>query len=276
MRFSEQDFDTMLCELFSKPAVFDMLYRITRIELEPSIKKLVSGSYYLRVFYSAEDLLQDVCAKVIQKALTRFFLKNGPNGEVNRDATGFCAWLHTVAKNEGLDRIKKIKETQGLDKSNDFTNGSIPDIRSAKRVPENTKEDLQNAFDIILSSKNISIYKSLTWLAQSIFLLTYDISRIEANSLLLTEFENKTLFQLYESIVRNAVYLPWLTLTDTQKDIINRALNEPYDEKRVYGEVTYYEFFMSKGGKASISDWINRLDTKIRGRLSKNGTSDVQ
>ena len=275
MRFSEKDFEITIAELFSDPAEFDMLYRITKTELELHIWDLVSNSFYLRTFYSAEDLMQDVCIKVIKSALTGFFLKNGPEGEINRDAQGFCAWLRTVATNEGLDRIRKIKIRQGREKGTDFTTEQYPDIRTSKRVPEHTKEMLQKAFDIVISSKNISVYKSLTWLTQALYLLTYDITRIEANTVLLAEFEQKTLFQLYESILRNAVYLSWLTLSEEQKKRITDALNEPYDEKRVYGEVTYSEFFMSKGGKATISDWINRLDSKIRRNLSNDDTSDV-
>jgi len=33
------------------------------------------------------------------------------------------------------------------------------------------------------------------------------------------------------------------------------------------GEVRYGEFFMSKGDKQTISDWVNRIDNMIKGRM---------
>lgn len=275
MRFSEQDFDIMLQEVFSKPASFEMLCRITRTELEPTVKKLVNNSYYLRNFYTADDLMQDICVQVIKKSVTNFLLKDGPAGKINRDPSGFCGWLHTVAKNKAIDRINEIKYRLGNENTDGVTEGLVADIRSGKKVPESTKEALCKAFDIIITSVNISIYKTLTWLAQALFFLTYDIRRIDANSMLITEFEKKTLFEMYDWVVRNSRYLPWLAFTNEHKNILIKALNETYDENRVYGEVSYYEFFMLKGGKASISDWINRIDSKIRRHLSKDETSDI-
>jgi hypothetical protein len=45
---------------------------------------------------------------------------------------------------------------------------------------------------------------------------------------------------------------------------LQEALDAPYDRQRCYGHVKYREFFMKKGGKATISDWVNRMNSMIK------------
>lgn len=269
MKFTEQEFDIMIEELFSKPSRFEMLCRIVRTDLEGYVVKFVNSSYYLRKFYSADDMLQDITVHVVKKAFTKFLLRNGPAGGINRDPEGFSKWLHTTARNLMLDQIEDIKNRLKHENTDGATDLLVAGTRGSHAIPEAVKEDLIYAFDVVISSKNISIYKVLTWLAQSMFFLTFDVTRIEATGMLVAEFEKKTLFEIYEFVAKSYEYLPWLTFTPRHKEILSEALNEAFNDEKVMGEITYYEFFMAKGPKGSISDWINRLDSKIKEAVIK-------
>ena len=99
MRFSEKDFEITIAELFSDPAEFDMLYRITKAELELHIRDLVSNSFYLRTFYSAEDLMQDTFVELISKK-NKF-----------RNESQFKTYLFRIARNKAVDFIRKSSKT---------------------------------------------------------------------------------------------------------------------------------------------------------------------
>ena len=74
-------------------------------------------------------------------------------------------------------------------------------------------------------------------------------------------------------LVNAAGRLPWLSLSMEQKKRIDRQLALPFDGGKTYGETTYSTFFMKKGGKATISDWVNRMNERIR-RVLANEASD--
>jgi hypothetical protein len=92
--------------------------------------------------------------------------------------------------------------------------------------------------------------------------------------------------------------LKWLDISEEQKRYIDDALNATYDEREldeedeestsvsessqdkmknekaenrrplVWGDVKYATFFMKKGGKASVSDWVNKINKMIRRRVT--------
>ena len=70
--------------------------------------------------------------------------------------------------------------------------------------------------------------------------------------------------------MKNALFkvggrISWLGISEHRKKRIEEALAKPYkDENRALGEVTYKELFMKKGGKATISDWVNRMNEMIK------------
>ena len=129
------------------------------------------------------------------------------------------------------------------------------------------EERLAQAVDIVLSA-DAGVHKVLTWLAQLIFILQHNITKIESNRLLIASFENKTLYEMYDMILLAARDIPWFAVTDKQNDRIMAALRKKRRGGCTYGETKYREFFMShngvKSGKKSISDWVNRMNTTIQ------------
>lgn len=265
-RFSVQEFDLMIEDLLSKKCSFVPLCEIAQKELSPKVYGSFRDKKILSENYDAESMMQDIFLKLIKYTVTGFLLREGPDGPVNRDYKGFRAWMHTVADNEIKDRIEKIVTKLNKTLPDSIDDIELPPTEDADPFANDASiQELQNAFDIIITAGNTGIYKTLTWLVQSVFVIKYDYTRIEANNRLLSEFENKTLWEMYEMLISYESTLPWLALTEKHKKIIEDALREQISDKGItYADAVYSDFFMSKGAKASVSDWVNRLDSKIR------------
>ena len=44
-------------------------------------------------------------------------------------------------------------------------------------------------------------------------------------------------------------------------------LAAPFSKDVRYGDMVYADFFMKKGAKASISDWVNRINSGLKEKL---------
>lgn len=159
----------------------------------------------------------------------------------------------------------------------DFKTEDLDDIKGAEwSADDDTKSDrieqLKMAVNIALESDS-SVYKTLTWLAQFVFMIQCDISKIRSNDMIVEQFENKTLSEMYLVIQNAAKKIPWLDIDAVQQRRIEEALNRQWEKDITYGDVKYGTFFMKKGGKKSISDWVNRMNNTIR-RAMDNGTSE--
>lgn len=268
MKFTEQEFNRMVDDLISDSPDYNRLFSIVEKELKRYVHGKVSGSHWLSKYSSDDEIMQNIRIRVYQYVVTRFLLKDGPEGKINRDAEHFVRWLYTVARNVILSRIEQIKRLYGKEDINGNYAPELPDVYEEIAAPDEVINTLQNAFRIVIFSKNINIYKILTWLVQSLYVIEDDMTRIEAKNKLLASPDELTLYDMYSVCVLYSEKIPWLSFGKLEKEILLRALNEPYDSKRVYGDVVYSEFFMAKGADKSVSDWVNRLDNKIR-RLLK-------
>ncbi len=132
---------------------------------------------------------------------------------------------------------------------------------------EYKRERLAEAFDIVLDS-DCKIYKVLTWLAMSLFIIKYDIKRSESSAIVVTAFSDKTLFDMRDVLLKMVQRIDWITINKQQLDKINTALNAEYRGYKI-GQFRYSDFFMKKGGKASISDWVNRMNRLIESRVKR-------
>ena len=262
MRFTREEFDIMVNELlYKEPVSFEMLCKIAKKTLWSSVKSWCYIEEGLRGKRLEEDVMQDIYLRLIKKTVSGFLLRDDIAGPYNNDPEGFEDWMFTVARNLTHDNADK-------EKNNDINNGELDE-----NIPLREDDDfsfvtdrLQNALNIALSSRN-SVYKILTWLAQYVFILQKNVMKIKSNDLIISAFENKTLFDMYEMILHASKQIPWLTLTDTQKEKILNDLRKECKNGVLYGETKYKDFFMmDKGapsGKKSISDWTNRINKLI-------------
>jgi len=219
--------------------------------------------------------MQAVYLRLIKTTIGNFLLREGAGGPLNRDYVGFGNWVFRVGQNIKNDFSNKVRGIDFKTESIDGTDETLPAPEETDTIEEN-RERLQEAFSIILSS-DVNVYKVLTWIAQFVFVINEDITKIKSNDEIVAMFEEKTLFQMYDMLLSFADQITWINITDSQNAKIMKSLNETWDEDVVYGDVKYKEFFMKymgeKSGKKSISDWMNRMNNIIKRKVEKKAKS---
>jgi len=276
MRFTRDEFDVMVHELLYKdPISFDMLCQIAEKTLRPSVVNWCRTEDCLRGRGYENDIMQEIHLRLMKTTVDYFLLRDDIEGPYNDNPEGFEDWIFSVAKNIKRDFANKIRNRDfTTDDIDDPAIGEIPSSDYENYAEENV-ERLKQAFSTVLSS-NIGIYKVLTWLAQFIFILEYDVSKIKSNELIISAFENKTLYDMYDMILTASKKIPWIVITREQKEKILEALRKKINGNVSYGETKYKDFFIKHNGevsgKKSISDWMNRMNDMIRRRVETKDT----
>lgn len=276
MRFTRDEFDVMVNELLYKdPISFDMLCQIAEKTLRPSVVNWCKTEDCLRGRRYEDDIMQEIHLRLMKTTIDYFLLRDDIEGPYNDNPEGFEDWIFFVAKNIKRDFANKIRNRDfTTDDIDDPAIGKIPSVDYEDDTEENV-DRLKHAFSIVLSS-DVGIYKVLTWMAQFIFILEYDISKIKSNELIITAFENKTLYDMYDMILTVSNKIPWIVITREQNEKILEALRKKRNGNVSYGETKYKDFFMKHNGevsgKKSISDWMNRMNDMIKRRVETKDT----
>lgn len=267
MRFSREEFDVMVHQLlYSDTVSFDMLCAIAEKTLRPTVIRWCREDDYLRGRGYEEDLMQDILLRLMKTTVDSFLLHERAVGPFNDDPEGFEDWMFRVARNLKNDLAGAVRNidfhTEELDTAQ-LTTAPVHDgMENQERIDE-----LKQAVAIVLSA-DVSVYKVLTWFAQLVFILDQDVTKIQSNDLILAAFENRTLGEMYDTILTASKRIPWLAVTEQQNAGILAALQKTWKDDVTYGEARYRDFFMTSNaeasGKKSISDWVNRMNGIIR------------
>lgn len=268
-------FDRMLHELFrQRPMSFDTLCEIAREELSKLVRDWCYRDKALGL-QEAEDVMTDIQIRLIQTAVSGFFLRGGTEA-VNDDPVGFLKWMTAVAKNVKNDAASRARRQKGMLSAVDPETVCDEEAFADKICLSDEKtERLSLAFEIALTA-DTKVCKVLTWVAQNLFLYTLDgKSGQKPVDAVLSAFQERSLFEMFSEILRASEQIPWLCISESQRERIFCQLCLPYenDTERRMGDVCYSEYFMKKGGKATISDWVNRMNNRIV-RVMKNGSFD--
>ena len=267
VRFTREAFETMVRQLlYQEPVSFDMLCQIAEQTLRPAVKRWCDAEDCLRGRGYEEDILQEIHLRLIKTTVPFFLLRDGVDAPCNNDPEGFERWMYSVAKNVKRDFANRVRKrdfnTENLD---DFPCLAAPESDAAER--EAYIAQLRKAFNVVLES-DVSVYKVLTWLAQCVFILNQDISKIQCNELIIVLFAKNTLNDMYAMIQAASEKIPWIVITEEQNKKILEALRKKTSDGVIYGEVTYESFFMKQNGvisgKKSVSDWMNRMNAMIK------------
>lgn len=270
MAFTKEEFDIMVDELlYRDPISFDMLCHIADKTLKATVSYWCNAEDCLRGRGFEGDIMQDIHLQLMKKTVDYFLLREGVDGAVNKDPEGFEDWMFTVAKNVKKAFANKVRsrdfKTERLDSPELEGVSNDGDQEAQVRI-----ERLKQALSVVLAS-DVSVYKVLTWLAQMIFMLDSDITKIESNQLIIEAFQDKTLYEMYDMLLSATGQIPWVVVTKKQDEKILAALQKPWDGKNTYGDTKYKAFFMKHNGevsgKKSISDWVNRMNTIIKRKL---------
>lgn len=270
MRFTREEFDTMVSQLlYQEPICFDMLCHIAEKTLRKTVKVWCDMELCLQGRSYEEDIMQKIHLRLIETTVTYFLLRDGVTGKYNDDPEGFEDWMFRVGENIKKDFANKVR---GVDfKTADIEDPMLENLPAnpgdGYEEDQDRQEALKQAFDIVLSA-DVSVYKVLTWLARSVFMLEQDVTAIQSNELVLTAFADKTLNNMYDMLLEAAFKISWLRITEEQDAKIRAALRKKARGGVLYGEMCYRAFFMKHNGavsgKKSISDWMNRINEMIR------------
>ena len=274
MRFTREEFDIMASQMLEqKPISYEMLTQIAEKTLRSTVKNWCASDLCLRGRGYEDDIMQEIHIRLIKTTVPYFLRRNGVTEGFNNDPEGFEDWMFRVAENLKKDFANKVR---GLDfKTEDLDAPQVESLTASYDHHEDAQERealLKEAFSIVLSA-DVNIYKVLTWLAQCLFMLEHNVTKIESNDLILAAFSDKTLQDMYDMLLCASPAISWLVITDEQDAAIRAALRKKRDGTVTFGETQYSAFFMKhKGvvsGKKSISDWMNRMNDMIRRKLEE-------
>lgn len=258
--FTVEEFDQMVRELTEyDPPSFRTLINIAEKTLRPSIVKWCREDKRLSGRQFEDDIMQETLIRLVQKCITGFFYRTD---DINYNPDGFRNWMFEVAHNIKRDFAKRQSKLDLRERG--FEDGEEENVPAEdESEAEAVRERLAEAFELILDS-DIKIYKILTWLAQCVFVIEYGMPRKDSNAMLADQFADKTLYELCDTVYSFAERIPWMNFTPTHKKKIADALAEEFKNGKTYGQSRYRDFFMKKDGKATISDWINRMNGYIK------------
>ncbi len=266
MRFSREEFDIMVKELlYSDKVRFDMLCHIANKTLNRSVKIWCCSNPSMQGREYEFDLMQNIQLRLIQTTVNGFLLRSDKEGPYNNDPEGFEDWMFKVARSRRDELFKRVWKNDNRITATE--NMERKKTGESDRIGERLEriESLKESLAVVLES-DVSIYKTLTWLAHLVFIADYNVTRIASNELILAAFENKTLYEMYATLRKSARSIPWLEITDYQHKKIIRAL-EKKREDITYGDAVYKDFFMKHNGKISgkksISDWTHRMNRLV-------------
>lgn len=259
MRFKKEEFDKMLHELFvEKPARFDTLCDIVGREILPTVRSWCATDPALQGRYCEDDIVQDTTLKVIKYCVTGFFLRDGRT-EPNNDMDEFCRWLFTVARNVKRDYSNSYRERILVDYD-------ALEERVGDEIGEDHRaEELASVFDIVFSL-DMGVHKLLAWLAVSLTILAETDKRKVATEMVVDRFARKTLDQMWSYLLTQLGRYPSLKPTEAETATVRAALDARDELGIRIGDREFYTFFMAKGGKYSVSDWLHKINQLIKRR----------
>lgn len=257
--YSKTVFDKMIDEMLSKngPKFDTMLYIVDTLLANP-VRRWCYEDPALRGKQYEDDIMQEIRIRLIKTCIPNFLFRK--EGAINNDPDGFKSWLFRVAMNIRNDFAKKIRKRQ-FNETEELIDESLSESPESE-VSGNEYERLSFAFSIVLNSGS-GVYKVLTWIAQALLVLNCDMTRVDATNELIKRFDSMTINDMYTVIINDAALIPWLRINELQKNSICTELKKLHHSGKIIGEMKYCEFYMKKGSRASISDWVNRMDGLI-------------
>ncbi len=249
-------------------AKYDALCRIAESFLKPYIYSRCLKYPSLRFANAGDDIYHDVLICLIKSCIDKFLYRNGT---LNYDPDGFLRWIYTVARNAVVDAARAFASKGFFEREMVNEDGEPIDIPSNDNpfASVEINETLHECFRAVLTFDS-SLHIIFTWIVRAILLIRCDVTsdagevvENKVNALVVNTFSDLTMSEIYAIICLEAKKIPWLNISEAENSRILGLLEEPYRGERPLGDVKYSEFFMKKGGKATVSDWVNRVNMRI-------------
>lgn len=264
---SEQDFIVIREETMGNPARFERLGLVAETLLKPYIRNNTRNSKAAQNDPNfADEIVNTVHLKLMTKIVTHFFLRDDNN---EKDALGLTRWMFTVAKNATLSALKKsgsripVSLIQDNDDDEEY---ELPVADgSAERQPGvlmEQRESVSQCFRHVIDTSSAG-YIVLATLSIYMITLETGTTRIEAERIFVQRFADKPLDEIMDYLCDNIRRRPWLEVSNVQLKRFKEKLDTPINGRRG-GEYPLKEFAMKKGLDSTLSDWLNRMDTRLK------------
>ena len=250
-------------------ASYDSLFRISESFLKPYIKKIMSYYPIYNNLDMSEDLYHDVILCLIKTSVDGFLYKDGT---LNDDPDGYLRWIYTVAKHIVQNNARKLTAKYGSEQTVTDENGEQIDFedKTDDYMRIEAEETLRMCFDSALNS-DTSVYILFAWILRAIVLTqsdlklygNSDISERKACEFVVNNFGDLTLGVIYAAITVYCKKIPWMRIDSENDERIVSLLQSEKDGVHL-GDKKLSDFFMKKGGNATVSDWINRVNSRIK------------
>ncbi len=258
--FTDEEFHVMLSQLSEgNPDGYTTLYEIAKKTLFGTIRKWCNSRKHT-VGYE-EDVMQEVHLRLFKTCVTGFLMRDGVP---NDNPAGFKSWMFTVAKNIYEDIAKKLKKMPLIETdASDDEPPEIEDINNDLYYEDDYDyEALNRYFEFVLDSGS-EPHIVLTWVAVMLAVVRGNLNRSESTAYITCVFNDLTMDEVLDYVVENADKILWLQISEELLGRLRKKLNKTDSEGQRIGGKKYCDFYMKKGDRASVSDWVNRMNGRL-------------
>ncbi len=219
--------------------------------------------------FSHEDVMQEIQIRIIKKCELYFF--KPVDGKTERTCNEFKAWCYTVARNRFLTILDKEKKNSFNELNLSL---KIDDVSANEYNPENSfvisedseedKMDVNRCVEIVFDLKS-QPHIILAWLSVTLFEIVGNFTQIESIHLVDRAFSNMDLYRMFDYVSGNIILFDWINISKEQIEMQRNKLNRIDKETgMIIGSMKYSDFYMNKGAEMSMSDWIYRINFRIK------------
>ena len=274
-----QDVESVVAELTGQSGARDgFLYALLRKTVFLSVRGKCRSTPCLYGKGLEEDILHDIYIKVWTHAYRILFTDEG----VNTDPFGFTKWLSAVSNNCVRDYVRtlsrreahlvspKARQEEDEDGEQDLLESiAAPTSEAEKREEREEREERLARILCRMLSEDFSVHIRLAWFAHSLCVIAAGEKKHLAAGLTAERYAQMTLSTMYEDLLARSRGLSWLKVTEEAERGVREGLSRRICN-REYGELPLGAFFMKKGGKASVSDWVGRVNERARRIFGKD------
>lgn len=249
--------------VFTTPSRFDLLLLFVDKLCRSKVGYLCSQSDVLKGKKYEDDIMQSIRMRVVKYSERTFFCREDREG-INNSPVEFKKWLSTVTKNCVKDYAKKVRKR--MFKEADEDEALLISTANDKDVSEYTTERIKKSFDIVVSA-SVSVYKILCWLAMAEFMVLLNTTKIKVTDFIIEKFSKMSLDSMYDCLKKVNSFISWMPISDEQDFYIREKLDDVGKNGMRLGSMPFESFYMEKGAKKSISDWLNRMNSLIKKKV---------
>ena len=141
------------------------------------------------------------------------------------------------------------------------TDDDIP-VYEGDELNDAQLQQLIDSFRFVMKSRR-EIYVKLTWISCAVIMIASGDTRKNVTQYMEDVFSTFTLSQMYTVTERASQKIVWLSMEPQDWLRLELELSEHHTNGKPFAQCVYSDFYMNKGGKASISNWISNINKAL-------------